>query len=46
MGGEGRRGKSRNMNRGLMGMYNGLGIECGSIGGWGRGEQREKLGQL
>ena len=35
------RGKSRNMNRGLMGRDNGVGIDC-EKGVWGRGEQRGK----
>ena len=34
------RGKTRNMNRRLMGMDNGVGIHCGSRErGWGKGEQ-------
>ena len=34
--------KSRNMNRGLIGMDNGVGIDCRGCGGRGRGEQRGK----
>ena len=39
-------GKSKNMNRGLMGTDNGVGADCGSRSaeGQGRGEQWEKGG--
>ena len=30
------RGKSRNVNRGPMGMHNGVGIDCGNQGGGSR----------
>ena len=33
------RGKSSNMNRGLMDTDNGVGIDCGSWGAWVRGER-------
>ena len=40
------RGKSRNMNRGLMGTDNSVGIDCGSSGG-GQGRATGKnVGQL
>ena len=39
MGERSRRGKSRNMNRGLMGMENGGGFECG---GYGAGESNDE----
>ena len=39
------RGKSRNMNRGLMGMDNGVGINCGSRwGSWAAESSGEKVG--